>query len=169
MKNIVLTGFMASGKSTIGRELSAISGMEFVDTDELVEKSEGITINEIFARFGEEYFRDRESAAVAMAAEKSGAVIATGGGAVLRHENIELLRKNGVVFNLEPSAAVICERLNGARASRPLLAGEELEAVLERFRKRQPYYDNCDCKIYVSNSRTPREFAVEILEHMKSI
>lgn len=168
MKNIVLTGFMASGKSTVGRELSEISGMEFVDTDELVEKSVGITINEIFQKYGEEYFRDRESEAVALAAKKNGAVISTGGGAVLRRENVELLRKNGVVFNLEPTAAVICERLNDARASRPLLAGEELEAVLERFRKRQPYYDNCDCKIYVSNSKTPREFAAEILERMRN-
>lgn len=168
MKNIVLTGYMASGKSTIGAELAKMTGLKFIDTDAMVVNAEGISISEIFSKFGEEYFRDCETKACREAARENGAVIATGGGAVLRSENIDALRENGVVFNLEPSAALIRERLEEAREGRPLMEGAEIEAVLERFYNRKPFYDNCDCKIFVSNSKSPREHAAEILERMRT-
>lgn len=169
MKNIVLTGFMASGKSTIGAEISDISGMRLIDTDKMIETESKMTINEIFAKFGEGYFRDLESKAISKASKQKQVVISTGGGAVLRTENIEMLRKSGVVFNLEPSLATIRERLCDARSTRPLLADAEINEVFERFHSRKPYYDNCDCKIYVSNALSPRDFAIQILERMKTI
>lgn len=169
MKNIVLTGFMASGKTTVANAICEISGMKMVDTDEMVEEKEGITINEIFDRYGEQYFRDRESEAILEASQLCGVVIATGGGAVLREQNIDALRKNGIIFNLEPSVLTICNRLNAARSTRPLLQGEELDAVIARFHKRQPYYNNCDCKIYVKDEKSPQDTAIEILNRMRDL
>lgn len=166
MKNIVLTGYMASGKSTIGAEIAKMTGLKLVDTDALVEKNEGLSISDIFEKFGEEYFRDREAEACREAAEENGAVIATGGGAVLRSENIQALRRNGIIFNLEPSAALIGERL-ASDSGRPLVKGAGLDEILNRFYERRRFYDDCDCKIFVSNSKTPREHAMEIMTMMK--
>ncbi len=167
MKNIVLTGYMATGKSTIAKELAKITGLEMADTDELVEKSEGMPIAEIFEKFGEEYFRDRESEACRIAGNMQGAVIATGGGAVLRKGNIDALRKNGIIFNLEPNETLIIARLSPKDNSRPLVLGSSLAQILQRFNDRKPFYDNCDFKIYVSDEKTPYEHAQMILEKMK--
>ncbi len=162
MKNIVLTGFMASGKSTVGQEIATITERQFLDTDALVEEETGMTIPQIFENFGEKYFRDLETVACAAAGEQSGAIIATGGGVVLREENVELLRKNGVIFNLEMNEKLIAERMGEAKGTRPLMS-DELSEVIERFNKRKPFYDNCDHKIPVWD-RTPTDIAAEILK-----
>lgn len=164
MKNIVLTGFMASGKTATGQALAELTGRQFVDTDAMIEAEAGLTANEIFAQHGEVYFRDLESAAVLRAAQMEDAVIATGGGAVLRVENIEILRKTGVIVNLEPTEETIRARLSQAAGTRPLLQGQEITQVLERFRARQPFYSNCDYKLCVTNGRSPQDYAEEILE-----
>lgn len=99
-QNIVLTGMPGSGKSTIGKALSEKLGKEFIDTDELIIKNEKMPISEIFARHGESYFRFAETEAIKEASAKSGFVIATGGGAVLKKENVDYLRSNGKIFFL---------------------------------------------------------------------
>lgn len=99
-QNIVLTGMPGSGKSTIGKALSEKLGREFLDTDELIVQSENKPISEIFTEKGEAYFRNAETEAIRQASAKSGVVIATGGGAVLRKENVDLLRSNGKIFFL---------------------------------------------------------------------
>ena len=111
--NIVITGFMASGKTTVSKEIAAMSNYEFIDTDELLEKNEGITINEIFAKYGEEYFREREHETIKKVSGMDNMVISTGGGVVLSKANMAELRKNGVIFNLAPDFEVIRERLEG--------------------------------------------------------
>ncbi len=163
MKNIVLTGFMASGKSTVGKEIAKITKRPFLDTDILIEREAGMTISDIFKTFGEEYFRDLETVACAAAAEESGAIVSTGGGAVLRKENIEILRKNGIVFNLQMNEELIAERLGGAKDTRPLMS-DGLFEVIERFNSRQRFYDNCDFKIPVWGGKTPTDIAGEILK-----
>lgn len=162
-RNIVLTGYMASGKSTIGRKLSELTGRTLIDTDTIVEKNAGITISEIFEKYGEEHFRKLEAEACKIAAGEEYAIIATGGGAVLRGENIEALRKNGIIFNLEPDEETIINRLFKKKTDRPLVKDAASEAILNRFRDRKPFYDNCDRKIYVNDSKLPEDFAKEIL------
>ena len=101
-ENIVLTGMPASGKSSIGKFLSKELGREFVDTDMLIEEKTGMTIPDIFEKYGEKFFRDTESEVIEETARNvRGAVISTGGGAVLREENIDRLKRNGKVYFID--------------------------------------------------------------------
>lgn len=165
--NIVLTGFMASGKTEISKAISEMSHYSRLDTDDMIEEKAGMTINEIFAKRGEEYFRQLEREIVKTAAESKNAVIATGGGAVLDKTNIDELRKTGVIINLAPDFSVIKERLENAAATRPLLQNQSIDEVRERFESRMPYYDNCDYKIKIVHGRTPKSYAMEILGIME--
>lgn len=96
--NLVLIGMPGSGKSTVGKILSRMLCMPLVDTDALVEQTAGKTIPELFAQEGESAFRDRETAAARQAAELDNTVIATGGGIILRPENMEALAATGLIF-----------------------------------------------------------------------
>lgn len=96
--NLVLIGMPGSGKSTVGKILSRMLCMPLVDTDALVEQTAGKTISELFAQEGESAFRDRETAAARQAAELDNTVIATGGGIILRPENMEALAATGLIF-----------------------------------------------------------------------
>ncbi|MGN0107943.1 MAG: shikimate kinase [Hominilimicola sp.] len=165
--NIVLTGFMASGKTEISKAIAEISKYILVDTDELIVRKMNMTVNEIFDKYGEEYFRKIEQETVREAAEKKDAVIATGGGVVLNKQNIEVLRKTGRIFNLSPDFSVIKERLEEARKTRPLLKHDSIESIEKRFNDRKPFYDDCDYKVHVIKGRTPRSYALEILEIME--
>ena len=97
-KNIVLIGMPGCGKSAVGRELAAMLHMVLVDTDQMIEQEAGRTIPELFAQEGEAAFRERESRAALRAASMEGVIIATGGGMVLREENMQALSRTGVVF-----------------------------------------------------------------------
>ena len=108
---IALTGFMASGKTTIGIALSGHLNYLFIDTDCAVEHKYGMSISDIFKSFGEEHFRKLESETIAELSEYDNCIISTGGGAVLRSENIDMLRKNGKIVNLAPDFEVIAERI----------------------------------------------------------
>jgi len=95
--NIVLTGFMATGKSEVGKDLARLLEMEFIDTDDLIEEKVEMKISEIFAKKGEKFFRDLESEIAKEVGGWDNYVIATGGGIVLRQENINSLKKNGKI------------------------------------------------------------------------
>ena len=92
MNNIVLCGFMGSGKTVVGRELAKIMGAKFVDTDELIEKEQGVAIKAIFAAHGEDYFRDLEYEMCKKVAQMKGAVVSTGGGAMTFVRNVEAIK-----------------------------------------------------------------------------
>jgi len=117
--NIVLCGFMGSGKTVVGKELAKIMGRRFVDTDQLVEARSGVSIPAIFQVHGEDYFRELERAACAEAAEIPNCVISTGGGALTFDENVRTLRTTGKIVLLDASFDVICQRV-GNGANRPL-------------------------------------------------
>lgn len=162
--NIVLTGFMASGKTRISKELSDMLGFEFTDTDMLIEQKTNMTINEIFKLYGETEFRRIESEIVAEVSNSENTVISTGGGVVLNPKNIERLRKNGIIVNLAPEFEVILKRLESAKETRPLLRTDDIEDIRERFNDRLPFYADCDIKIKVSDDHTPRYYARIIAE-----
>lgn len=118
--NIVLIGFMGSGKTTVGKELAKEVQMDLIDTDFEIEKESGITIKEIFEKHGEKHFRDLETKKTAETEKMENKVISTGGGIVLRDENVVNLRKNSFVVLLETSPEIIYERIKG-KTDRPLL------------------------------------------------
>ena len=136
--NISLVGFMCAGKSTVGRRLAHQSGRIFIETDAAVEQKTAMSIAHIFETQGEEAFRDLESAAVHEACAAENAVIACGGGAVLRAANVEQLRAASVVIYLAVSKEIVLQRLGPESALRPLLAGpspEERISDLMEYRK----------------------------------
>lgn len=140
--HIVLTGFMAAGKTAVGRKLARRLGREFVDTDRLIEREAGCTIPEIFERCGEKEFRRLERDIVARLAPAAPAVIATGGGTFVDERNRERLRALGVVVCLVTSMDIAVERVKRSR-KRPLAAGGR--AQMEKlFRKRMPAYRQAD-------------------------
>ncbi len=131
-QNIVLIGMPGSGKSTIGRALSEKTAKAFIDTDDMIVEKHGV-ISNIFAQHGESYFRDIESEAVKEVSKQSGIIIATGGGAILRKENVDALRQNGIIFFLNrPLEDII------PTDDRPL--SSNVEALKKRFEERYDKY-----------------------------
>ncbi len=144
MAHIILTGFMGTGKTEVGRRLARTIGRAFVDTDRLVEAKAGRSVAAIFAENGEAAFRTLERAAVAEACALPDAVISTGGGAMVDPESRRRLAASGAVVCLTASPADILRRV-GDPASRPLLAGaasdpERLARIRDLLALRAPVY-----------------------------
>ncbi len=143
MRHIILTGFMATGKSEVGRRLARSMGRAFVDTDALVEADAGRTVADIFATEGESAFRARERAAVTRACAMPAAVIAIGGGALVDPESRRTLEAAGSIVCLQATPEEILRRVGDA-TSRPLLAsvapGERLARVRALLAERAPVY-----------------------------
>ena len=142
-ENIVLTGMPGSGKSTIGLLVAKMLSRPFVDTDKLIIEKAGMEISDIFSKYGEKYFRTLESEVVAEVSKKTGMVIATGGGAVLKKENIKNLSQNGKIFFLDRPLEQIVPT-----SDRPL-SSDEL-SLKKRFEERYDIYKGtCDERIPV--------------------
>jgi len=148
--NIVLTGFMGTGKSGIGKRLAKKLGMSYLDTDELIEEREKDSISAIFKKRGEEYFRRLEAKVVKEVALLDNFVISTGGGVVLKQGNIRVLKKNAFIVCLFASPEVILKRTKGDE-NRPLLEVNNRKKRIEKLlRIRKPFYDKADLKIDTS-------------------
>lgn len=139
--NIVLCGFMGCGKTSVGRRAARLLGRELCDLDQYIEKKEGMSITEIFARYGEGGFREREAQAVAEVSRKEGMVVASGGGTVLFPHNVELFHQGGgVILFLDVPLAALQERLKNDKR-RPLLQKPNRRQVIEElYRERCPQY-----------------------------
>jgi shikimate kinase len=142
--NIVLIGYRGSGKTSIGKRLASNLWMDFVDTDVLIVERAGKTIREIFAEEGEEGFRRRESEVMAEVGARDNLVIAAGGGAILKAENVAALKKNGKVVWLKATPEALFGRIQadaGTDVNRPnLTAAGGLEEVRQVLEKRTPLY-----------------------------
>jgi shikimate kinase len=153
MHNIVLVGFMATGKSTVGRALSHRLSFRVVDTDDMIEAKAGKPISQIFADDGEAAFRDLEAEAAREVASLSRHVIITGGGIVLRHANMDALKQAGPVFCLTASAEEILRRTEGT-THRPLLqTADPLATIRELLDARAPLYAAADHTIETTGLR----------------
>lgn len=138
--NIILCGFMGSGKSTVGLLLSKKLGMSFIDLDTYIEKKEGMTVSKIFEKHGEPYFRAVEKQSARELSQKNGLIIAAGGGTLVDKENADILRTSGKIVLLDLPVEVIAERLKGD-TTRPLLQRpNKNQAMRELYEKRMPLY-----------------------------
>ncbi len=139
-KNVIICGFMGTGKSVVGKVVSAALGFDFADTDSLIENRCEKTIAKIFREDGEEYFRDLEKE-ILFHLPVHNTVIAAGGGMIIDRENYRRLSGLGLMILLTASVETICRRI-GEDNSRPLLSGENLnDKVQELLSQRQPVYD----------------------------
>jgi shikimate kinase len=151
MKNIVLTGFMGSGKSTVGKKLGEKLNLKVIDTDDVIEEDSGLKISDIFAQQGEKYFRELEKEAVRKVSALEDHVIITGGGVVLNKENMENLRKRGTIIYLHARPEVLHERVKD-ETHRPLLQVKDpLNRVRELLDYRARFYSDNDLEIDTSN------------------
>ena len=143
-KNIVLIGFMGTGKSSVGKILAKRLHRVWIDIDLRIEETQKRKIADIFEKEGEAHFRQLEKDAIKEAAQGTQRVITTGGGVVLDPENMERLKKNGIVVGLKAAPETIFTRVKDSR-HRPLLKGGDLMAEIRRLlAQRQPLYDRAD-------------------------
>ena len=161
-KNIVLIGFMGAGKSLVAKQLAARLKSEAVSTDEWIAKREGKPITEIFAQKGEEYFRNCERDAVQAVSQLAGKIIDCGGGVVTRQENIDRLKKNGILFYLATSPEFVYQRVKHHH-HRPLLNTDDPLAVITKLlNERRTHYEQADY-IVDTDGKTVRQTADDIL------
>ncbi len=142
--NIYLIGFMASGKTTLGRQLAERLDYQFIDLDEEIEKKHELSVSGIFEKYGESRFRSLESETLKEVSLRTGCVVATGGGTPCYFSNMEQMNRSGVTVYLQVSVAEIFRRLSGTQRHRPLihgLQGEELKKFISgQITKREPFY-----------------------------
>ena len=161
--NIVLIGYRGTGKSTVGKLLAMRLGRQFVSTDEEIVKRAKRTIPEIVAKEGWEYFRDLESEICRELAGRDQLVIDTGGGAILRTQNVEALKKGGTLFWLTASVETITKRISRDN-QRPSLTGSKsfVDEIQDVLRERTPKYQAASDHVITTDDRSIKQL-VEII------
>jgi len=168
-RNLYLVGPMGSGKTTLGRQLAARLGLEFIDCDQEIEERTGASVNLIFDVEGEAGFRDRESALIEELSHRTGLLVATGGGAIIRAANRRLMRDTGFVVWLRTPVEHQIARL-GRDRSRPLLQAPDRDRILQRLaEERNPLYTEVSDLVFDSSQRNIKRVAEQLcLEIRKS-
>jgi len=169
--NLVLIGYRGSGKTTVGRALAERLNWPFVDTDDLIQERTGMTIREIFADHAEDGFRQIESSMIAEIAEHDRHVVSTGGGVVLRPENVEILRQSGKLIYLTASPEILWKRIFDdlhRHATRLKMSPDEgLRQVRQALIERGPIYTQAaDCIVEVGR-RSVEDIVRRILSRMR--
>jgi shikimate kinase len=154
---IFLIGFMGSGKSTIGKQLASRLNYQFIDQDEMIEKQYSMTINEVFASFGEAKFRETEHEVLRNLSDLNNVIIATGGGAPCFFNNMVLMNQHGITIYLKADPKTLVSRLKDAHDTRPLINGktgpELLQYVTEKLAERETYYAQCKYTVQAKDMR----------------
>lgn len=172
MKNVVLIGFMGSGKTSIGKALAAKLGRAFVDIDHAIETEEGMSVAAIFAQHGEAYFRECEKNACRKAAERRNLVIATGGGTVKDPDNLAVLKKTGLVVCLTANADTIMERTRRT-GQRPILDAYGSDdvgrrrAIAELMEERRELYAKADYTLDTTD-KTPLLVVEDLVKRLRA-
>lgn len=168
MNNIILIGFMGSGKSSVGRYMEESEGFALIDTDEYIEKQQNDIINNIFANKGEEYFRNLETECIKelITLNTDMTVISVGGGLPMRGENQKLLKELGKIVYLRATVDTLVSRLMGD-TTRPLLKGGDLrQKITELFEKREATYEGIADIVIDTDNYSPKEIYNIIKERL---
>ena len=156
---------MGAGKSTVGRALARLLSWDFVDLDQKIERTAGVTIPEIFSAYGEPGFRQREYAALSVLATMPRAVISTGGGTFVQEKNRELIQRTGTAVWLDPSFDLLWARLSKSPKKRPLLG--DREATHELWQTRRAAYEQALLRVGMESEQPPEEVAEAVVEELK--
>jgi len=166
---IFLIGFMGSGKTTVGKKLANRLQYAFVDMDQFIQEKEGRTIEELFEKEGEDFFRTLESKYLrSLPAGPAGLVVATGGGLPCHDENMRYMIENGLTVYLQLNPGQLYHRLKHAKYKRPLLKDKNEEEVMryikQKLEERAPYYNQAQLTYDASNLKIP-----ELIERIKEV
>ena len=164
MRNVILIGMPGCGKTTVTNLCKQIYGKQVWDTDEYIENIHG-KISDIFAKFGEEHFRKLETEAVREICKRDDCFISTGGGCVMREENVRLFKDSGIIVYLRAKKETLLKRLERDN-SRPLLAGNKEDRLSALFAKRAPIYENVADIIVDTDGLTPNEVLEKIFDKL---
>ena len=165
-KNILLIGFMGTGKSTVSAKFKKMLDMKEVDTDALIVSREGMSISDIFATKGEEAFRNMETALLGELKEEKNLIVSCGGGMALRDANAAIMKEAGTVVWLTAKPETILERVKNDD-SRPLLRGNKnVEFIADLLNKRSPKYEAASDIAVATDGRPVREICEEIIEKL---
>ena len=165
--NIFIVGPMGSGKSTVGKIIANELFLSFLDTDDEIEKSTGVTIDWIFDLEGEEGFRKRESSILEEMVKQNSIVLSTGGGIIISDSNREMLSSRGTVFYLSTPISVQLERTSKDK-DRPLLKNGDPEEILTRLQKeRKNLYESVSDHVIETENKSSQEVASEIINFVK--
>lgn len=161
--NVVLIGFMGAGKTTVSEYLSTMFAMDVVEMDQVIAEREGMSIPDIFATYGEEYFRNRETQLLKEMQLRKRAVISCGGGAALREENVIEMKKNGRVVLLTASPQTIYERVKDS-TDRPVLNGNNnVEFITDLMEKRREKYERAADIVIYTDHKTVLQICEELI------
>lgn len=165
-RNIILCGFMGCGKSTVGKKLSKLTGLDFVDMDDYIEQNAGMKISRIFEKYGESHFRDLEHRAAVELSRRGGCVVATGGGALTFQRNVDALKKGGTIVLLDTPLRVLQLRLKNDK-NRPLLQRPDRQRFIrELHRQRLPRYRKA-ADVVVPAKGSPNAVCRQVLEALQ--
>ena len=166
-RNIIITGFMGTGKSVVAKELARKLKMIFIDMDQIIEERQGTSIADIFTRYGEKYFRAQENKLIKELSQKENMVIATGGGTLLSSDNARILSQRGQIICLYADSQTIYNRVV-RKNNRPLLKGKNVLSEINRLlEERKKIYDNIKWKIDTTNLNI-QEVTDKIIALLKS-
>lgn len=169
MKNIFLIGYMGTGKSTVAAYMAKQYGMEVLEMDEMIVERENMSISDIFAKYGEEYFRDIETKLLVEIQWQENKVVSCGGGVVLRKQNVEEMRKGGRIVLLSAEPATILDRVKDDN-SRPLLQGNKtVEFISEMMEKRREKYEGAANIIVQTDGKQVADICNEIHDKIKEM
>ena len=167
--NIVLIGFMGAGKSTISDYLSTMFDMEIVEMDQVIAEREEMSIPDIFATYGEEYFRDLETSLLIEMQDRKNTVISCGGGAALRERNVEEMKKNGRVVLLTASPEVVYERVKDSNDRQVLNGRKNVEGIDELMEQRRGKYEAAADIVINTDHKTVLQVCEELVQRLQEI
>ena len=169
---IFLTGYMGCGKSTIGRKVAALIGINFIDLDKYIEERNFKSVPDIFAQEGEAAFREKERQALLEVAEYEDIVVGTGGGAPCFFDNMQRMNDSGITIYLAPDNDTLAFRLMKSKTERPLIAGKNREELLQFIKtaleKRAPFYEQSKIVIRGKSDIQPEEVLRLIHEYAET-
>lgn len=165
--NVFLIGFMGAGKSTIARALQRELGFPLVEMDERIVQEQGMSINDIFEKYGEAHFRDIESQLIVALGNQEASIVSCGGGVVIRPENVQNMKKSGRIVFLKATPQTIYERVKNS-TDRPILNGHmNVEYISELMEKRRELYENAADITIQTDGKMREEVCQEIIGKLR--